>query len=377
MKVEDIDRFIDRWRATLPPAFTPEYVDGFMRRHRGELHALVLKTLARRGAEGGEAPELLADFLAYDVVAAAQRSVDAQPDAQVLRELWRHVDAQFAQGYNELSVFHNFAVEYIDARTEAIFLRDAGWDVVPLLLERPALAIVAGGHVVAVRDWRGWLKIHPERRGTLNHLFGDLDRAEEKLLQPARDARPGAQYQRATAEIRDRDLEARPQGSPAAQPAAAVPSATSRADDHGSPAAHVADHRSPRCRNGRARRINHRLQERHHMNIRSFARITLGAALLAESGMALHRFEARRRGFEAAARRASALGRPLVVVGDPDAGAHTRLVRAYECGDLCIDLRGCPRCQVMQAADITGGPVPGIADDSAVVFVLVRPRIRG
>jgi hypothetical protein len=109
--------------------------------------------------------------------------VDAQPDAQVLRELWRHVDAQFAQGYNELSVFHNFAVEYIDARTEAIFLRDAGWDVVPLLLERPALAIVAGGHVVAVRDWRGWLKIHPERRGTLNHLFGDLDRAEEKLLQ--------------------------------------------------------------------------------------------------------------------------------------------------------------------------------------------------
>jgi hypothetical protein len=105
MKVEDIDRFLDRWRATLTPAFAPEYVDGFMRRHRGELHALVLKTLARRGAEGGEAPELLADFLAYDVVAAAQRSVDAQPDAQVLRELWRHVDAQFAQGYNELSVF--------------------------------------------------------------------------------------------------------------------------------------------------------------------------------------------------------------------------------------------------------------------------------
>jgi len=105
------------------------------------------------------------------------------------------------------------------------------------------------------------------------------------------------------------------------------------------------------------------------MHIRSLARITLGAALLVEGGMALRRFEARRRGFEAAARRASALGRPLVVVGDPDAGAHTRLVRAYQCGDLCIDLRGCPRCQVMQAADLTAGPVPGVADDSAVVFV--------
>lgn len=105
------------------------------------------------------------------------------------------------------------------------------------------------------------------------------------------------------------------------------------------------------------------------MNVRSFARIALGGAVLAEGGMALRRFEARRRAFEAAARLASALGRPLVVVGDPDAGAHTRLVRAYGCGDLCIDLQGCPMCRVMQAADLTAGPVPGVADDSAVVFV--------
>ena len=105
------------------------------------------------------------------------------------------------------------------------------------------------------------------------------------------------------------------------------------------------------------------------MNVRSFARIALGGAVLAEGGMALRRFEARRRAFEAVARRASALGRPLVVVGDPDAGAHTRLVRAYGCGDLCIDLQGCPMCRVMQAADLTVGPVPGVADDSAVVFV--------
>ena len=85
--------------------------------------------------------------------------------------------------------------------------------------------------------------------------------------------------------------------------------------------------------------------------------------------MALGRFEARRRAFDAASRRASELRRPLIVVGDPDAGAHTRLVRAYGCGDLCIDLRGCPRCQVMQAADLTLGPVEGVADDSAVVYV--------
>ncbi len=105
------------------------------------------------------------------------------------------------------------------------------------------------------------------------------------------------------------------------------------------------------------------------MNVRSFARIALGGAVLAEGGMALRRFEQRRRAFAAAARRAAELDRPLVVVGDPDAGAHTRLVRAYDCGDLCLDLHGCPRCEVMQAADLTAGPVPGIADASAVVYL--------
>lgn len=95
----------------------------------------------------------------------------------------------------------------------------------------------------------------------------------------------------------------------------------------------------------------------------------LGGVLAAEGALALGRFEARRRAYQAAIHRASEAGRPLIVVGDPDAGAHTRLVRAYGCGDRCIDLRGCPRCEVMQAADLTRGPIPGIKDDSAVVYV--------
>ena len=105
------------------------------------------------------------------------------------------------------------------------------------------------------------------------------------------------------------------------------------------------------------------------MRLETLARLALGGVLLAEGGIALRRFERRRRAFAAAARRAAELGRPLVVVGDPDAGAHTRLMRAYDCGDLCIDLHGCPMCRVMQAADLTAGPVPRIADGSAVVFV--------
>lgn len=105
------------------------------------------------------------------------------------------------------------------------------------------------------------------------------------------------------------------------------------------------------------------------MSVRSVARLVLGGVLLTEAGMAFHRFEVRRRVFDAAARRAAELGRPLIVVGDPDAGMHTRIVRAYGCGDMCIDKNGCPMCKVMKAADLTTGPIDGIADDSGVVFV--------
>ncbi len=103
--------------------------------------------------------------------------------------------------------------------------------------------------------------------------------------------------------------------------------------------------------------------------LRTIARVALGGLALAEGAFALKRWEARRRTYDLAARRAAALHRPLVVIGDPDAGVHTRLYRAYGCGDLCVDIHGCPRCKVVQIADITAGPVAGIADNSVVVFV--------
>ena len=81
------------------------------------------------------------------------------------------------------------------------------------------------------------------------------------------------------------------------------------------------------------------------------------------------RFRERKAAFQAAAERAAALDRRLIVIGDPDAGMHTRLMRAYGCGDVCVDLNGCPKCPMTVVADITKGPLPDIADDSAVVFV--------
>ncbi len=102
---------------------------------------------------------------------------------------------------------------------------------------------------------------------------------------------------------------------------------------------------------------------------RTFARVALGGLVVAETAVAYRRWQARREAFDLAVRRAAALRRPLIVVGDPDGGAVTRLQRAYGCGDMCVDINGCPMCKVARVADITAGPVPGVADDSAVVFV--------
>ena len=99
------------------------------------------------------------------------------------------------------------------------------------------------------------------------------------------------------------------------------------------------------------------------------ARLVLGYVGLVEGTAALIRFRERTAAFQAAMERATALGRRLVVIGDPDAGMHTRLMRAYGCGDVCVDLNGCPQCPVTVVADITKGPIPDVADDSAVVFV--------
>lgn len=83
----------------------------------------------------------------------------------------------------------------------------------------------------------------------------------------------------------------------------------------------------------------------------------------------MDRFEERKRQYSRASQRAVDLGRPLVVIGDPDGGAHTRMMRAYGCGDICIDLNGCEQCPQAIEADLTKGPIEEIPDDSSVVFV--------
>lgn len=99
------------------------------------------------------------------------------------------------------------------------------------------------------------------------------------------------------------------------------------------------------------------------------ADLVAGAALVVEGMAAAERYGARVELFRAAEADARKLGRKLVVVGDPGAGLHTRIAPAYGCGDLCVDLAGCPGCPAAVAHDLCAGPVPGVEDGGAVVFV--------
>lgn len=87
-----------------------------------------------------------------------------------------------------------------------------------------------------------------------------------------------------------------------------------------------------------------------------------------ELASAMDRFNRRNDLYRQAVARAVAERRPLLVVGDPDAGLHTKIIRAYGCGDLCLDLLGCPRCPVSVAADLTKSSALLIPDNSAVIF---------
>lgn len=105
------------------------------------------------------------------------------------------------------------------------------------------------------------------------------------------------------------------------------------------------------------------------MDTRTTARAVLAAALGAEAIAAHQRFAARRELFARATARARETGRPLVVVGDPHGGAHTRLIPAYGCGDLTLDLTGCPSCPNGLAVNLDRERVSSVPDDSAVVYV--------
>ncbi len=96
----------------------------------------------------------------------------------------------------------------------------------------------------------------------------------------------------------------------------------------------------------------------------------LGFVLVYEFGYHVaRRKRAARASYQRALEESRALQRQLVVIGDPDNGLRSWLTgRDYGCGDVCIDLTGCPKCPQGIKGDALE-VVAQMATDSAVVFV--------
>lgn len=174
-----LERVLPRWRARVSPRFSSAEIDAFVRANRAALEALVAGSLARRKAERGELPDTAVEFAAYDPIVAWNRRHNAGSNRAILAWLRVRIETMITRGQREGLVLRGFAIPFVDMRAEAILLRKAGWDPVVLFLDRPAVAFVIADAVAAVRDIEGRVAIHLDRRGALNQLFFELNRAEK------------------------------------------------------------------------------------------------------------------------------------------------------------------------------------------------------
>ena len=174
---------VEQWRTELSARFSLDEIVRLEQANGDAIATILAEALPILRARGGEAPDTAEDFAAYNAIVERERPRELLKDAAVLKRLHARIDRQLAEGGPEWDVFQNTAREYVLARAEAMLLRERGWDAVALLITGgPGIAIIASGAVVAVRNHMGGLHIHPYRRGTLNHLYADMRKAEERVL---------------------------------------------------------------------------------------------------------------------------------------------------------------------------------------------------
>jgi hypothetical protein len=62
--------------------------------------------------------------------------------------------------------------------------------------------------------------------------------------------------------------------------------------------------------------------------------------------------------------------KPLMVTGDPNTGNYiTRLLPTYRCGDICVDITGCPSCNETIKGKISS-ILQTLKSNSYVIFLL-------
>lgn len=184
---EFLEGFLPRWRAALPSRLVP-FAPRFLLLHRGTLEVLTQRALADLRARRGELPDTIIEFAAYDPVTAHEQILSSRSDDAVLRQLRRRFYEHTARGESEDDFLARFAEPYVALRTEAILLWYAGWDAVPLMVRTPVLAVTEAESVVAVRNARGKVVLHPLRSDVLQHLWDDFKKAEIRVAYLSQEA---------------------------------------------------------------------------------------------------------------------------------------------------------------------------------------------
>jgi hypothetical protein len=173
-----LDKLLPRWRSKLPARYSSDFIDGFIARNRAALETVVDRAMMLRRVKQGEPPRTAEEFAAYAKLVERERPKDQEPDDQVVKRIAARHEKMKVRGRVSPD---SAAWLYIEARAKAIMLRQAGWDIVPLLLREPALAVLVGEKVGAVVDVEGDLFFaagfaDKERLGT------DLEAAHRRVL---------------------------------------------------------------------------------------------------------------------------------------------------------------------------------------------------
>lgn len=82
----------------------------------------------------------------------------------------------------------------------------------------------------------------------------------------------------------------------------------------------------------------------------------------------INRKAERRKIYSKALKKSQETGKKLLVIGDPNNGSGNKITgKDYECGDICVDLTGCPGCTVGVKGDIRN-VIKGMKDNEYVIF---------
>ena len=193
---EALDKLWPRLRTGLPAKYTPEYLDAFLARNRAALEELVASMLAMKRVKRGEPPRDTLEFQTYGELASRQQARDAEADEVVLGRVIARLGKLLAKWKDDEARAYQAMQRFGEIRAHAMLLRRDGHNAVPLLLSRPALVLVRGGHVLAVvGDTRKFVfpdRTDPADRALITRAIetsgAQLDKLRAGLAEPTAEA---------------------------------------------------------------------------------------------------------------------------------------------------------------------------------------------